>query len=149
MKLPVDKKRTIITFIIVDIIFALLLFVSALDMFLDSVWGFGQFGVIALFVVISVLMLVLSLTRNFYVIEPKFLVVVKGRKELYYYYNDIIFIDHERTKRKKILTFVTSKGHVRYLPFDRDGKIYEACLDKCNNLVDEEELLRRFPKISI
>lgn len=149
MKLSVDKKRTIITFIIVDIIFALLLFVSALDLFLDPNWSLGQFGIIGLFVVVSVLMLVLSLTRNFYVIEPKFLVVVKGRKELYYYYNDIIFIDHERTKRKKVLTFVTNQGHVRYLPFDHDGKIYEACLEKCHNLVDEQELLRRFPTIKI
>lgn len=149
MKLPVDRQRTIILFVIVDILFALALFLSALDLFFEPKWNAMQFGIIALFVIISVLMLVLSLTRNFYVIESKFLVVVKGRKEMYYYFNDIIYIDHELTKKKKTLTFVTNKGHVRYLPFDKDGKIYVACLDKCNNLVNEEELLRKFPRIKI
>ena len=82
MKLPVDRKRTIITFVIADLIFAVLLFLSSIYFFLFQPWGVTQWMIIAVFVVVSVLMLVLSLTRNFYVIESKSLVVVKGRKEM-------------------------------------------------------------------
>ena len=83
MKLPVDRKRTIITFIVADLIFAVLMFLSCIYFFLFQTWGLVQISIIGIFVVISVLMLVLSLTRNFYVIEGKYLVQVKGKKELY------------------------------------------------------------------
>ena len=124
MKLPVDRKRTILIFIIADLIFAALLFLSCINLFLFQEWNALQFGIIGLYVFISVLMLVLSLTRNFYVIENKYLVVVKGRKEMYYNYSDVVYIDDEQTKKRKVLCFVTNKGHVRYLPFDKDGQIY-------------------------
>ena len=147
MKLPVDRKRTIITFIIADLIFAVLLFLSCIYLFLFQPWGVAQIAIIALFVVISVFMLVMSLVRNFYVIESKYLVVVKGTKEMYYNYADVVYIDKARSEKKKVLTFYTNKGHIRYLPFDKDGKIYKAMCNKCHNLLSEEEFHNKYPDV--
>ena len=149
MKLPVDRKRTIITFVIADLIFAVLLFLSSIYFFLFQPWGVTQWMIVAVFVVVSVLMLVLSLTRNFYVIESKYLVVVKGRKEMYYYYGDVVYIDKAQSEKRRVLTFYTNKGHSRYLPFDKDGKIYSTMVNKCHNLLSEEEFHTKYPNVKL
>lgn len=145
MKLPVDRKRTIIIFLIADLIFAVLLFVSCINLFLFQKWGVVQIIIIAIYVSISVFMLVLSLTRNFYVIESKYLVVVKGTKEMQYFYNDVVYIDNEQSEKRKVLCFFTNKGHARYLPFDKEGKIYKTFCNKCHNLLSKEEFMMRYP----
>ena len=149
MKLPVDRKRTIIIFLVADLIFAALLFVSCINLFLFQKWNVVQFLIIALFVIISVFMLVVSLTRNFYVVESKYLVVVKGTKEMYYYYTDVVYIDKALTEKRRVLCFATNKGHARYLPFDKDGEIYKTFLNKCHNLLSSEEFKIRYPNIKL
>ena len=149
MKLPVSRKRTLIIFAIADLIFALLIFLSCFSLFIRKDWDATQFIIIGIYVVISVLMLVLSLTRNFYVIEPKYLVVVKGWKEMYYHYKDVVYIDKAQSEKKRVLSFYTNKGHVRYLPFDKDGKIYEAMCNKCHNLLSDEDFQSQYPNVKI
>ena len=149
MKLPVDRKRTIITFFIADLIFAVLIFLSCFSLFVLQKWGVVQILIIALFVILSVFMLVLSLTRNFYVIESKYLVNVKGTKEMYYHYNDVVYIDKEQSEKRKVLCFYTNKGHARYLPFDQEGKIYDAMCKRCHNLLSEEEFRSQYPNAKL
>ena len=149
MKVPVSRKRTLITFFIADLIFAVLIFLSCFSLFVLQEWGVVQFIIIAIFVIFSVLMLVLSLTRNFYVIESKYLVTVKGTKEMYYHYKDVVYIDKAQSEKKRVLCFYTSKGHVRYLPFDKDGKIYETMCNKCHNLLSEEEFKTQYPNVKL
>ena len=149
MKLPVDRKRTIITFVIADLIFAALLFLSCFNIFIFQKWNAVQFVIIGLFVFFSVFMLVLSLTRNYYVIESKYIVVVKAHRETIYNYADVVYIDKEQTEKKKVLSFCTNKGFTRYLPFDKNGVIYATFLKKCRNLLSEEEFKAKFPKVKI
>ena len=149
MKVAVDKKRTIITFIVADLIFAVLLFLSCIYLFFFQKWGVIQYLVIGLYVIISVFMLVMSLTRNFYVIEKKYLVVVKGYKNMFYNYEDVVYIDKAQSEKKRVLAFVTNKGHTRYLPFDKDGKIYTTMCNKCHNLLSEEEFKEKYPKVNL
>ena len=94
-------------------------------------------------------MLILSLTRNFYVIESKFIVVVKGTKNYVYDYDDVVYIDKEQSERKRVLTFCTNKGSVRYLPYDKEGKIYETFIKKCHNLLDLDEFRNKYPNAKI
>ena len=149
MKVPVSRKRILITFLIADLIFAILIFLSCFGLFVLQEWGAIQFVIIGIFAIISILMLVLSLTRVFYVIESKYLVSVKGYKEMYYNYKDVVYIDKEKSEKKKTLCFYTNKGHVRYLPFDKDGKIYEAMCNKCHNLLSEEEFRSQYPNVKL
>ena len=149
MKVPVDRKRTIITFIIADLVFAALLFLSCIYLFLFQPFGTVQICIIGVFVIISVLMLVLSLTRNFYVIENKHLVVVKGTKEMYYEYNDVVYIDKAQSEKRRVVCFFTNRGHSRYLPFDKEGKIYQTMCNKCHNLLSEEEFKEHYPQVKL
>lgn len=68
---------------------------------------------------------------------------------MYYYYTDIVFIDKEQSLRRKILCFYTNKGHARYLPFDKEGKIYETFINKCHNVLDKEDFANKYPNIKI
>ena len=149
MKGKVDIKRTIGLFIIVDLIFAALLFLSCINLFLFTKFGVIQILVILVYVGVSILMLVLSLKRNFYVIESKYLVVVRSFKEMYYHYSDVVYIDKEKSEKKKVLCFVTNKGHARYLPFDAKGEIYKVMLKRCNNLLSKEDFEKRFPNVKL
>ena len=149
MKLPVSRKRTLITFAIADLIFAVLIFLSCFSLFVLQEWGAIQFVIIGIFVILSTIMLVLSLTRNFYVIESKYLVSVKGYKEMYYHYKDVVYIDKAQSEKKRVLCFYTNKGHVRYLPFDKEGKIYETMCNKCHNLLSDEEFHNQYPNVKI
>ena len=149
MKVKVDIKRTIRLFIIMDLIFAALLFLSCINLFLFTKFGPIQIMVILVFIAVSVLMLVLSLKRNFYVIENKYIVVVRSFKNMYYNYSDVVYIDKEQSERRKILCFATNRGDARYLPFDKNGEIYKTMLKRCNNLLSEEEFKRRYPNVKI
>lgn len=149
MKVPVDRRRTILIFIIMDLLFAIGLFLSCISLFLFQKWGVIQILIIILYVLTSIGMLVLSLVRNFYVIENKYLVQVRAFKEAYYHYNDVVYIDKEQSEKKRTLVFYTNKGHVRYLAFDRNGEIYQAMLKKCNNLLSKEEFKKRYPNVKM
>lgn len=149
MKVPVDRRRTILIFIIMDLLFAIGLFLSCMTLFLFQKWGVIQILIIILYVLTSIGMLVLSLVRNFYVIENKYLVQVRAFKESYYHYNDVVYIDKEQSEKKRTLVFYTNKGHVRYLAFDRNGEIYQVMLKKCNNLLSKEEFKKRYPNVKM
>ncbi len=149
MKVKVDIKRTIKIFVIVDLIFAALLFLSCINLFLFTKFGIIQVLVILVYVGVSILMLVLSLKRNFYVIENKYIVVVRSFKEMYYHYSDVVYIDKVQSERRKILCFYTNKGHSRYLPFDAKGEIYKVMLKRCNNLLSNEEFKNRYPNVKL
>jgi hypothetical protein len=120
-----------------------------MTLFLFQKWGVIQILIIILYVLTSIGMLVLSLVRNFYVIENKYLVQVRAFKEAYYHYNDVVYIDKEQSEKKRTLVFYTNKGHVRYLAFDRNGEIYQAMLKKCNNLLSKEEFKKRYPNVKM
>ena len=149
MKVNVDIKRTLKLFVIMDLLFAGLLFLSCINLFLFTKFGPVQIIVISIYVLMSILMLVLSIKRNFYVIENKYIVAVRSFKNMYYHYNDVVYIDKKQAEKKRTLAFYTNKGHVKYLPFDKNGEIYQAMLKKCNNLLSEEEFKKRYPNVKM
>ena len=149
MKVNVDIKRTLKLFVIMDLLFAGLLFLSCINLFLFTKFGPVQIIVISIYVLMSILMLVLSIKRNFYVIENKYIVAVRSFKNMYYHYNDVVYIDKAQSEKKRILCFYTNKGHVRYLPFDAKGEIYKAMIKKCHNLLSDEEFKQKYPNVKL
>jgi hypothetical protein len=53
------------------------------------------------------------------------------------------------SEKSKTICFVTNKGHVRYLTFDKEGVLYEMMKAKCSNRLDEETFKTNYPKIKI
>jgi hypothetical protein len=85
--------------------------------------------------------------NSYYELTKHEIVHHKGGNILYYKFDDIIYIDEVYSSKKLSMRFVTRIGDERYLAHDPKKLVYEAMLERCTNLVDKDELHRRFPKI--
>ena len=147
MKVYQNPLRMTITFIIASLFCALLIFSFLFPIFLDWPWDFRQYLIIALWLVSSVVFYIISIKFNFYIIESKCIIVQRYKKTMYYYYNDIVYIDEEYSKKHKMVLFVTNKKDVRYMVFDRKQEIYKTLLNKCHNLLTYEQLIAKYGEI--
>ena len=132
-------------FLLLAVVVSLMFF----NLFYLTKWDYRQFLIIGIYSLVMVAILVFSLNTQYYEINKKDLTECKFGKKYIYFYSDIIYIDVEGSKKSKILSFVTKYGHVKYLTFDKEGKIFEAAMAKCKNLISLEEVKGKFPGIKI
>lgn len=132
-------------FLLLAVVVSLMFF----NLFYLTKWNYIQFIIIGIYSLVMVAILVFSLNTQYYEINKKDLTECKFGKKYVYFYSDIIYIDVEGSKKSKILSFVTKYGHVKYLTFDKEGKIFEAAMNKCKNLISLEEVRGKFPGIKI
>ena len=119
------------------------------NLFYLTKWDYRQFIIIGAYTLVMVTILVFSLNTQYYEINKRDITECKFGKKYTYFYSDIIYIDVEGSKKSKILSFVTIHGHVKYLTFDKEGKIFEAAMSKCKNLISLQEVRIKFPGIKI
>lgn len=149
MKLHLSLFRITWTFFIAAVIGAGIIFGMLFWLFLVPDWDWQQWTVIAVFIISTIFFYVLTIFQNYYILEKKYVLVHRFKKEMYYYFSDVIYIDEKYSKKHKMILFVTNRGDIRYLTFDRKGILYETMLDKCTNLIDEGTLKIRFPNIKL
>ena len=148
MRVRISSKKIILMWLAVYVIFAGIIFLFSFNLFLKE-WDFKQPLIIIAYSVAMIVILIVSLNTQYYEINKKDITEAKFGKKYVYFFSDIIYIDEEQSKKSKTLCFVTKQGHVKYLTFDKEGKIYEAAINKCKSLISREELERRFPGIKI
>ena len=149
MKLHLSLFRITWTFFIAAVVGAGIIFGMLFWLFLVPDWDWQQWTVIAVFIISTIFFYVLTIFQNYYILEKKYVLVHRFKKEMYYYFSDVIYIDEKYSKKHKMILFVTNRGDIRYLTFDRKGILYETMLDKCTNLIDEGTLKIRFPNIKL
>jgi len=147
-KIKPNPIRITLFFLAAMMIVAALLF-SIFANYFNQTWGAGQFIVLGVFLLIVLVLAFVTLKTTYYTIENKHLVFHRWGKNLYYAFSDIIYIDQKKGEKTKTLGFITNKGHTIYLTCDTKGELYRIVLDKSNNLLTKEEVLKRFPKASI
>ena len=147
MKLYPAKKNIILAMIGAIGFVVVLLFLIFFDIFLRWPWDYKQPLIIAVWLISGAIFTIFSLKGTHYLLTKKYIQVTRGRKEYIYYFSEIIFIDEEYSLRKKCICFVTNKGHVQYINFDKDGIIYKTMIENTKNLISKEELKEKFPKI--
>ncbi len=149
MKVKLSWKKVLVMWLLVFVVMAALIYLPLFNLFFLTKWGLFQIITTSLFGVVMIVVLILSLNAYYYEINKKDLTVSKFGKKYTFFYSDIIYIDDEESVKTKTLCFVTKYGHVKYLTFDKEGKIYEAVKARCNNLISKEEVKSRFPSIKI
>ena len=149
MRVKVSAKRILLmwlgTFVIIGGVVTLMFF----NLFYLTPWSYTQPLILGIYTLVMVAILIFSLNTQYYEINKKDLTECKFGKKYNYFYNDIIYIDVEGSKKSKVLSFVTKYGHVKYLTFDKEGKIFEACINRCHNLISLQEVRVKFPGIKI
>ena len=149
MRVRIPAKRIVFMWLIVFFIMALLVAGVFFNLFFLQKWTALQPIIISVYALIMLVILIISLSTQYYEINKKDLTESKFGKKFTYFYSDVIYIDEAQSRKGKALTFVTNRGHVKYLTFDKDGKILDAFLSKCHNLISLEEVKRKFPGIKI
>ncbi|MDY0177652.1 MAG: hypothetical protein GX807_00070 [Erysipelotrichia bacterium] len=150
MKLQLSLFRMTYTFLIAAVLGAALVFGALWWLFLDSgAWDWRQWTVIAVFAASTIFFYILSILQNYYILERKYVLIHRFKKEMIYYFSDVIYIDEKYSKKHKMILFVTNRGDVRYLTFDKKGVLYQAMLERCSNLVDFETLKFRHPNVKL
>jgi hypothetical protein len=144
MKLRISTVRVIIIYFFLGLVTGLLFYGIP-----GYIWPPTEmhYFIMAVWLISTISYLIASLTSNYYLIQKDGLLHHRFNKEMFYAFKDILFIDEDYSKRYKTIRFITSMGHVRYLPFDKSGQIYSAFLEKCPNLLTREELKTRFPTL--
>ena len=149
MKVKISTKKVLFMWGAVFLLLAVVVSLMFFNLFYLTKWNYIQFIIIGIYSLVMVAILVFSLNTQYYEINKKDLTECKFGKKYVYFYSDIIYIDVEGSKKSKILSFVTKYGHVKYLTFDKEGKIFEAAMNKCKNLISLEEVRGKFPGIKI
>ncbi len=148
MKVKIPWLKIFLMWLIIFLVMAVIVFFMFFNLFLQQ-WSVIQPIIIAIYVLVMVAILMISINTHYYEINKKDITEAKFGKKFVYFYNDIIYIDEQESLRTKTLCFVTNRGHVKYLTFDKEGKIFKAATTKCNNLISLEEVKSRFPGIKI
>ena len=147
MKLKISISRTLVTFLVASLIAAGLIFGMCFSFFLKWPWEWQPYVIISLWLVSSIFFLVLTIKLNYYELTRKEVIVHRFKKQLIYRFSDVIYIDEEKSLKKKTVYFYTKFGHDRYLTFDREGLLYKAMLEKCTNRLTKEEFNKRYPNL--
>lgn len=101
---------------------------------------FGVFG--ALFLTTYTM----AMRGQYYIIEDKYFIVRRLRKEIVYDYASIVFIDVDRSEKKKMIIFYTKKSGMKYLLGDKEGKVLKTMVKKCPNALSLDEFRRAYPR---
>ena len=149
MKVKISSKRIVLMWLAVYLVFAGIISLIFFNLFYLSKWDARQPVFIFLYTATMLVILIVSIKTHYYEINKKDITVSKLGKKYTYFYSDIIYIDFEQSEKGKSLCFVTKLGHVKYLTFDKEGKIYTAAKSRCTNLISREELEAKFPGIKI
>ena len=145
---PSVGKRIAISFIAFSI-GAIIIFFICFNLFTHFPWEPVCYILSIGYLVLAIISTIIYFRFSYYVIEDKFFVERRLSKELYYHYDDIIYIDQKRKSSKSTIGFYTNKGHVRYLTPDKNDVLYQTLLKKCHHLLDEQEFKNKYPNVNL
>ena len=122
MKVRIPATKILIMWAIIFVVFSGLIFLFFFNLFL-STWDFRQPIIISLYTIAMLAILAVSLSTQYYEINKRDITEAKFGKKYTYFFSDIIYIDEAQSVKSKTLCFVTKQGKVKYLSFDKEGKI--------------------------
>lgn len=150
MKVRVSIFRTLWALIIVSVLGAGLIFGLTFNLFLFTFpYDWRQYLIIGIWAILTIGLFLLTFLFSYYEVFKKYVMVHRGTKKLIYYYSDVVYIDEEKSERKKTITFYTRQGHTRYLMFDKHNVLYKTMLANCKNRLSKDEFERKYPQVKL
>lgn len=149
MKVWPSFKKTLFLSLVIFLFSAGIVFTSCINLFLFEEWDYRQWLIIGVFLASSIIILIFSLRTYFYVIEKRELVVVKFKREFVYPYSEIIYIDQNQKRKNSTITIIMKSGQSIYLIADNKNQVYEALRKNCNDLLNKQEVMDKFPRIKL
>ena len=137
--LRVNPWRIIRIFIILFFVFEIVFYLSFQGAISGNFWPLDKtfYYYTPCLAGASILFGALSITQTSYELTPHKLIHNKMGKTSEYFWSDIIYIDEEFSKKKKMLLFYTKDGREHYLAFDKEGLIFTTALEKCGSVAHQ------------
>ena len=105
--------------LIASVVFVgVLFFLMFLNTFLTLPWDWRQWTIIGFWAVSGIALMIITPLNIYYEVNKKYVEVTKYGKKTVYNYADVVYIDGEKSEKKKVVHFFTNKGHARYITFD-------------------------------
>ena len=120
-----------------------------LNTFLTLPWDWRQWTIIGFWAVSGIALIVITPLNIYYEINKRYVVVSKYGKKTTYNYSDVVYIDEEKSEKKKVVHFYTNKGHARYITFDQKGLLYKTMLANCKNRLSKEDFEANYPNVKL
>lgn len=136
--------------LIASVVFVgVLFFLMFLNTFLTLPWDWRQWTIIGFWAVSGIALIVITPLNIYYEINKRYVVVSKYGKKTTYNYSDVVYIDEEKSEKKKVVHFYTNKGHARYITFDQKGLLYKTMLANCKNRLSKEDFEANYPNVKL
>ena len=145
MKLKIPAHRTIRLYIIIGLILGIFFYMIPGLTFPPTPTHYLIMGI---WLVTTIIYAIIGVFTNYYILDKNGIIQHRFNKDYLFRYEDIIYIDHNYTKRKKTLRFITRFGDVRYMLLDKDEAIYEAAKKRVKE-ISTDEFKQLFPRIRI
>lgn len=109
-------------------------------------WGPTHYVYVIVLSVSIIGVYIFSVVSYYYVIEDKYFVVKKFGREIEFNYDNIEFIDFAQSEKKRQVIFYSTKGKMRFLLGDKEGKLLETLRKKCPNTLTVSEFRSKHPE---
>ncbi len=147
MKLTLPGKRLFIIILTAILSMGIILFLICINLFLFQAWSWPQWVIIAVWVIFSILIAVLTPFNLYYYCTKAYVEEIKFNKRLVYNFSDIVYINEELSEKKNKVIFYTRFGHVKELYFDSKKVLYKTMLVNCKNRLSKEDFERKYPNV--
>lgn len=144
MKLRPNPVKAIISHLVIGLAMAIIFFLLFNDSFWP--WTWKHYVVTITPIVLAGGFAYITISQTGYTITPREIIFHKGRHDLFFRFKDIIYVDEDYAKQKKMLRFYLSNGDERFLVLDKQQKLLQITLEKCPHLLTFAQLQARFPK---
>lgn len=142
-KLHINPWRIVLIFVVLFLIFDAIFYFSFQSQHLWPLETSFYIYTPAL-LISSAFFCFVSITQTYYLVDKEKITHSKMGKTYVYYFKDILYIDEEWSTKHKMLLFYGKDGIGRYLAWDKEGKIYQAAMEK-SHLISREEYITRYP----
>ena len=149
MKVYPLLRKTMIMLIASILFVGVLVFLMFMNTFLMWPWDWRQWLIIGLWALSGIALMMITPFNIFYEVNKKYVEVTKYGKKTIYHYADVVYIDEEKSEKKKVIHFYTNKGHARYVTFDQKGLLYKTMLANCKNRLSKEEFEINYPNVKL
>ena len=151
--LKIPPLKGIVAFNLVTLVIAIGIFLGYTLRFDDGIsfnFQLIPFIIIMIFWLIFLIVTIIYFTRyHYYITKPDGIHYYKFNKKKTYSYDNILFIDQTWSVKHKKINMLMKDGVEVFLPFDRDGVIYDLIMTNSRFLIGDFEAKNRFPSFKI
>lgn len=146
-QLKISPWKTLGIFAVVALVIAIIFYFTLGSLSWPPSWQ--DYVILGTWVLLTTIYGILSMFANYYTYNKRELVRHLFKKEYVLPFDEILYIDEEWSVKHNTILVYTSRGHERFLPHDKEHKLYKLIIERADKRISRDEYIRRFPKTKV